>query len=331
MKPLSRTIQPVERTTHGQGPILYQQYLDTGIHLPVSSPYFALYETRLIEYGFTEEAIEGAKKILGIESFGDRKIIIIGQYFWGEPTHYDDFLSYNALLLTKIKGRSSDPYAILDMLIETFNHFQSINCAFTLDQKYDYLEKWREEYYPFLGKNYYLDCYAYRLLYVEIDIFKNQFKGKEKSIPHGACYSINPNYECLPYLFCEDDSIFRTHPYFKDKIKMEMVKAGEEYIYKRLYKILKGWKDQIKSSFIKSNKDLRDPTKLRRVYENWNEFLDQHRISVYNEHKKVLGFRFHSDDYAFSTPNNIFPGIRVIYLQAEDGTITSEIIGKLEE
>ena len=331
MKSIPRIIKQVERVTLGEAPMLYQQYLDTGIHIPRSSPYFALYETRLIEYGFTNEAIAGAKKILGIDSFGDRKLIIIAEYFFGEPSHYDDFLSYNALIITKIKGRYNDPYAILDMLINTFNQFDIINQAFTIEQKYDYLEKWREEYFPILGKNYYLDCYSQKLLYLNNSIFKFQFSEMKISSPRSWCYSINPNYEYMPYLFCEEDSIFRTHPYLKDKIKMEMVKAGDEYIYKRLYKILKGWKEEIKSSFIKSNKDLRDPIKLRRVYENWNEFLSKEILNDIAEHKNILGFSFHSDDRGFSIPNNIFPGIRVIYHQAEDGTITSEIVGKLEE
>ena len=160
MKPISRVQYPINYRHSEMQQIIQDSINTTGYYPVFGYPEFLVYDNRLLEYGFTEYAISEVKKILGIELFGDSSMLVFMETTaknCPSKMDYNGILSSRALLITKIEGRGNDPYAILDMLINTFNTYHELNQLGKLDQMYDYMEKWRVEYWPLLGKSIYLD------------------------------------------------------------------------------------------------------------------------------------------------------------------------------
>jgi hypothetical protein len=71
MKPIPRT-QHLLEYTQGKYSQYFQETIGNVVNYPMFGyPEFLLYDNRLKEYGFTDFAINEAKGILGLESFGD--------------------------------------------------------------------------------------------------------------------------------------------------------------------------------------------------------------------------------------------------------------------
>jgi hypothetical protein len=332
MKPIPRTQHLIEYT-QGKYFQYFQETNGDGVNYPMFGyPEFLLYDNRLKEYGFTDYAIAEAKSILGLESFGDISMLVFMETTAKNCPSIMDFngiLSSKALLLTKIEGRSNDPYAIFDMLINTFNTYQELNQLGTLDHMYDYLEKWRLEYWLILGKNFYLDYFSYLSLYLSIFIFDRQFGLNLIEKETFSVHSIDPFFFHLPYILCESNSILRTHRYFQDKLKLELKNPGFDNIYNHLYKYLKKEKPY-PTKFIQSLEDLSNPELLRKVYDKDNDLVERERKDYLENYNKILGIKIETN-IGFSKPNTIFPGITVEYYQDESGDIKGRLIGELEE
>jgi hypothetical protein len=332
MKPIPRTQYQINLSLSPKLEHNNNIYNQTGYYPVFGYPEFLLFDNRLKEYGFTDYAIAEAKNILGLESFGDiSMLVIMDTTAKNSPSimDYNDILSSRALLLTKIEDRSNDPYAILDMLINTFNTYQELNQLGTLDQMYDYLEQWRDDYWPILGKNMYLDEFMNEMFYLNMYVFKLQLGFGLDRIHNHTVFSLDPYYNNEPYLLCESNSILKTHPYFQNKLKLELKNPGFDNIYNYLYKYLKKEKPY-PTKFIQSQEDLFNPELLRMVYDKDNDLVERERKDYLENYNKILGIKI-EPNIGFSKPNTIFPGITVEYYQDESGDIKGRLIGELEE
>ena len=333
MKPIPRTHYDIDFEYSENLAEFEKEYQLTG-HYPVFAySEFLIYDNRLREFGFTDYAINEAKNILGVESFGDEKMLVfMNTTAKNAPGMmvYDDIFSYSALMLTKIDNRGNDPYAILDMLINVFNTYNVLNQLGSLDAMYDYLEKWRIEYLPIIGKNYYLDCAAYGMLYQKVLIFSHLFGLEKSNTIQAFAFSKNPFYYKHIYVYCENNSILRTHPYFQNKLKIQLINPGLDNIYKWFYTYLKTIKP-FPTRFLKSHIQLYSPEVLRRVYELEDKLIEERRVYLLMKYNEILYCRFDEPNYGFTQPNPIFPGITVKYHKDENGNITGELVGKLED